>query len=733
MISRRSFLEVAAFAECGTLAGCLSARGKAPSVWHRLPVGTLPENVFVCFGNEDFEGGPETTDKLLDLYAEHSTFNLITLSLRCRKDLSDPEVFRRVGDFAAKAKTLGIQVHMDIDPRIARAEFLKRWPEDAQREIVVATEKPVNGIAVFKVIADSLNDHMTGGTRGYEATEGRLVAAYAVKFSADGTALSSRVVRGTVKGSGLPLAVTVGGLAADETAVVLAEFELFSCDVFSPHLIPFVRELMERYAKLPVSGAMHDEWGFPPGYGRQMQALRAFWYSPHYAAAYATATGGRDLSADCLLFAFPFKGREAERSLAVRSFMWLNFERQKEIEEAFYKNDKALFGKDAYVTKHSTWWSDLVPMEFSHDGLSWWAAKRDWAQSDERAPLPACTGMAKKFGGPCWLNEWYSVVPATYGRNVWRYALSGGRVVYHPLYGSGNPLDALPYPVRRIRQYADLLTPPAVRAQSRVRLLNLVSRGQLDCPVAVVFDHRHVMDWSGSSWGDCGKDLMYALWRKGYAVDAYPSDEFGEGTFAVDRDGFLRVGQQRYTALVLYRLADDAAEYTKFIAGREPRTKVFRLSSRYTPVDAEPILAALDAARAVKQTPLTEDDGTYPAPDGTAFLTDGTAFRVSALKDVAGDPIAGTLLGAAFKAEGLFAVRNGNDGKPVAIAAGGLASLEAPGLSLRFDAPQDIAFWKEHGHWRGVWQTFSETAPVPAALLSVTSEWTRLLLPAPIA
>src|SRR5690606_25185888 len=107
--------------------------------------------------------------------------------------------------------------------------------------------------------------------------------------------------------------------------------------VFAPHLLDFQREVLEKYADLPLAGACKDEWGFPPYYPRfYTEDSRDFWYSSHRADAYKQRTGGRDLLSDCLLMAFPIKGKEEERQLAVNHFERMSYERNVEIEADFY-------------------------------------------------------------------------------------------------------------------------------------------------------------------------------------------------------------------------------------------------------------------------------------------------------------------------------------------------------------------------------------------------------------
>ena len=569
----------------------------------RLPVSVLPENVFLGFGNADFrEPDGRTMAAVVRMLGEESTYNVITLTLRCTNDLSSAETQRRVRMVAEQAHGYGMKVMMDTDPRIARHEFLRRWPADAQRYLEIAFTNAIP--------CPSFADHMSGGTVPYYETARRIAATRRMP---------------------------------DGRTAFAHEITLYSADVFSPRLLAYSRELMARYKALGVDGAMKDEWGFPPTHGDGFREHRAIWYSDHLAARYRERTG-RDLLDDAFLMACGAPGRERERAAAVDAYMQLTLDRNAEIEGDFYAANKELFGPDTYVTKHSTWYPRICPEEFMHNGLDWWRTRRDWAQSDEFTPIPAVCGMAKKCGGANWMNEGYQKEAGLYAEAVWRYALAGGRMVYHPVCPSPQEWAALPYPERRLKSHGDVLKANGRRAQECVRLVNRISSAPIDSPVAFVFSRRRTVNWTDPAYGDWGEERVYGLWRKGWATDLYPADDFAEGTFAVDGEGYLRVGRQRYLALVLHGLdASDRADFARLVGSAALKTRVFESGDsgleRY-----------LEESGAVRQPPLV-DCGTrfahartwYPNPDGLLRLTDGTAVRIKAVESTRGDPISGTL------------------------------------------------------------------------------------------
>lgn len=724
----------------------------------RLPVQVVPENSFVSLSNVNFENPtPSIELRQVSEVAAKSTYNVFTLTLRSVPDLSDAITQERVKAYIAAAHAAGMQVLMDIDVRIARFEFLRRWPEHHAGMLRVESVAPTNGVARFALDFGEYRDHMAWGARaGYAPLEGALAAAYVVKVDADGLAdpTSRRDVRAALADVACAsncVTGSIGGLAADERLVVAAKFKLLTADPCSPHLTPYLEELARRYRALGADGAMRDEWGFPP-MRDYAERHTAFHFTDLFAAEYAKRNGGRDYLRDCLLMVQGEKGAEAQRRAAVDAFNRTIYDVIAGTEVAFYDFNKRVFGEDVYVTKHPTWHTRFRATEFLHNGFDWWAAKRDWAQSDESVPLPCITGMTKKFGGPLWMNEGYGPDPEHYPFALWRYALAGGRMVYHGIYGGGGKyLAKYSEAERKIHGQTDILTPQAVRAQARVSLLPLITRAPIDCPVALVFGHARTLNWLDPAFEDGGLKLAYALGKQGWYVDDYPSSELSAGTFTLGEDGYLRVGQQRYVALALHRLsAEDVAAFRRMLGGRACRTRLFAwdspsLSGAVALAHAEdgaPIAQVLAEAKCPRQTPLTDrglnkwSDDKLPAPDGVITLTDGTVARIKGcLPNVAGDAISGSLTAGkgevAYEAEGLFAARFDADGNLEALVAGGLRFASAKNLNTGLIQPgvDVVLMRKNDGRWRGLLQTATPKDGVPAALLKLTDDWRILELP----
>ena len=698
----------------------------------RIPSWVVPENAFLSLSNTDFdEPDMRTQKRIFAEYVEKSDWNVLTYTLRCVPDLSSKEVQWRVAEASRIMKEAGIELLMDVDPRIMRNEFLERWPDDCLhlRQFGMF-EADGAGTAKFRIEQPFMRDHMCYGTEPYSWWKpGRVVSARAALGGDVSRMRTVDVV--DVEAATNFVSGVVNGLASGERLLVEVDFPLKEADPYSPHLMPFTREMTLRYRKLGVAGAMRDEWGFQTP-RTEMREHRAFWYSKPFAAAYAKNSGKRCLEEDYPMLAFG--APSPEKTKAVRAYMRTIFDRCRRTEEDFYDSDKEYFGPDVYVAKHPTWYTSFGAAEFLHNGLDWWAAKRDWAQSDESNYVPASLGMCKKFGTPLWLNEGYGPNPMHYVAALWRYMLCGGRMVYHGIYGGGgeSSLSGISdLAERKFHAQADLLSQAGIRAEEISRLLPLMTRAPVNSHVAHIFGHARLTDWTDESYTDWGEPIAHGLGAHGYYADAYPSSELFAGTFSVDADGYLRVGGQRYAACVLYHLdARDRVRWNTLTKKRKLATRVF--------VDPalEDVVGFLDKEGAERQPPLLHSSirpsfaNRLPGHDGTLHLVDGTVARIKGcLPDPAGDVIDGVLTAGGvdvrYSARGLFAVRVEN-GEPTGIAAGELRSVSMPGFTLELPNPEDVALTKIGGIWHGTWQTADTGASVPAALAALTAKWVKL-------
>lgn len=730
---------------------------ESDSIINQMPNEVMPVIGVWVWGAEDIK--PDGFKKAIDMASINSPFNLLVPFLRFPdKEVVDEEVYQQVKLAANYAVNKGIGLLPDLDIRSARRAFMKKYPGEQQemlrlKEITLGGDKTEITISSIK----DLNDHYSGGQiPKYNPLGSSLLRVYAYTKTLEGINSASiiDITQNCSVTASTADSVTVSIPAAVEEythACAMVSFTLFYPDIFAPHLMQFQREILEKYAGLPLSGACKDEWGFPPYYPRFLnEGYSDFWYSPHQAAAYSIKTDGRELLYDCLMMAFPIKGKTSERQTIINHFRELSFQRNSELECDFYQAVKSVFGPDAAVTVHSTWWPYPDQQEFRKNGLNWWSSKRDWAQTDETVPIGVRTSLSKKWNSPVWYNMYYT---DRLSDQVWGSALGGGRINY--------------------LGFQSLFDREIMRAETRIRLLNYISNSPMECPVAVIFGHASAMNWAGNGFDDVGMSLVDSLWHAGYPADLIPSSEIENGSLKINENGTIVYGPQKYTAVVLYQpefekestslFLKEAAKGSTALFGIGSWTRLFdgsKANEEYLlPKEMERVPDISTAFQKVvkvlkeqgidNQTPATtlldttfyrlrgyNHTSFFPPNTGISRLIDGTHLFIAGTDRVSGDPIRkDTLINdhpLSVDAIGVVGICLDDAGNLEALAASDLRFFKGGGLTITLDDPMDIALWKDQeGKWAGVIQA-EKKGEVPDELIKITDQWDWLKLPIPI-
>lgn len=727
----------------------------------RLPEGMLP--VIGCWFWHEGEMEPLGYRPFLDTVNRHAPYNLLTTSLRLpRREILDADVHAQIKEAVDYAQQYGLGIVLDLDVRLARAAFAKAYPDELQEMLRLReVELKDSGEASITIASESLSDHYTSRTTPYVATAGRLVRVYTYVRGPEG--IEPESVRDVTdrlckvsSASAKEVSVTI---ACDQEtqgrqACVMVAFSHFTPDVFAPHLVQFQRDILRAYSDVPLAGACKDEWGFPPCFDG-CPAKNDYWFSQAMAEEYARQTAGRELVRDCLLMWQPERGRQAERQAAINYYQRMCWRRNGELEDEFYKATKATCGAKAVVATHPTWWPNPDLREFKKNGLDWWIATRDWAQTDEATPYSVRTSLAKKWNSAVWYNMYYSTKTSDYEREIWADALSGGRVNFHPIYPCSTSATACREALLRGR---------LMRGDCRIRLLNFISQTPLDCPVAIVFGHVCAMNWAGPAYDDVGLAVANGLAQAGFPADLIPSHEVAAGALRIGADGAVWYGPQRYTAVVLYHPEFESPQLAAFFGdAARGQTALFRLGDWTRDFDGKPfdgnaalppqmavlpdiaacvaaVVERLKSAGIEPQSPWTVPLGwdrlhMSPPRAGRSRLIDGTEIITAAENDVAGDPIQTTLEIHGHRVEveatGVAAIRLADDGSLEALAAGGLKRFRTGDFAIKLDQPADIALWRNReGKLQGLLQDWD--GPVPAPLSAITDSWLHLAVPEPL-
>lgn len=736
-----------------------SKKAEDNSVLSRLPNDVMP--VQACWFWTEDEFKPDGFKVFIDSISIHSPYNMVSASVRLfGRETTTDAVHNQIKLAAEYAVGRRISMVADLDVRTARRAFESLYPDELQ-EMLLLKEVEISSVSNVEtvVFCKDLSDHYTGRTTHYIPLYGKLLRVYSYIPDVEGIDPNSLeditrncVVLTSSKDS-VKVRIPVG--KENTKACVFISFTHLYPDVFAPHLLEFQREIIRQYSDVPLAGVFKDEWGFPPCFDGS-PAKNQFWYSKHRAQAYTEKTGGGDLLFDCLLMYKGVKGQERERQKAINYFMDMSWQRNGEIESDYYLAVKEIFGPDAAVTTHPTWWPYPDLREQMKNGLDWWSATRDWAQTDEFTPFAVRTALSKKWGSPVWYNMFYSTNRTDYEKALWSSALAGGRINYHPIYPSER---------KGIDNHLDLLRGKLMQAESRVNLLNFISQSPMDCPVALVFGHACTMNWAGPSYDDVGMELADALWKEGIPTDLIPSSEIENKNLVIDHEGWIRYGEQKYSAVILYHPEFEKSTTADFFnRAAKGKTRLFRMGDWTKDFDAnnfdgnsalpEMLLPAgneqvlgdvkniLKQQKIELQTPAIQSvsnvfNHIFITPPTTGFcrLIDGTIIQVAGTNNTTGDPIRSKIKirgeTVSFDAIGIASVRLDENGKVQTLAVCGLKSFRTRNFKIELNERIDLALWKnEQGEWKGYIHDWEGNIPAP--LLGITSNWTRISLPVPL-
>ncbi len=725
----------------------------------RLPNDVMPVIGAWFWGEDEFK--PDGYKSFIDHAKTHSPYNLLTTSLRVAgKEITDTVVHNQVKLAVKYAKECGIQMAVDFDVRLARRAFEAEYPDELQ-EMLIIQEVVLSGSESVESVVHSLDlgDHMTGRTIHYIPLQGSLLRVYSYQMQTDGidpktlTEITNECTVVSESKDSVVVRIPANKQNGQTRACVMVSFTHLTPDVFAPHLIEFQRKIVLSYADIPMAGGMKDEWGFPP---TKLPMNNKYWYSKYIAKAYAERTGGRELLADCLLMYLGIDGQENERQMAINHLIEMNWQRNGELEDDFYQTVKEVFGPQAAVVTHATWYAYFCEKEYRKNGLDWWAATRDWAQTDEYAPFAVRTSLAKKWNSPVWYNQYYSPEIENYQKELWSSALAGGRINYHPIYPNSTGSDG----------HVGLFRGKLMQGESRVRLLNYITQTPLNCPVAIVFGHQNLLNWAGADYDDPAlMELVNEFWCNGIPADLIPSSEIEGKSLYIDKNGWISYGAQKYSAIVLYNPEFEKETTADFFnIASKGNTEMFRIGNwtknfnsqvfngneilpenmdvpKSNFILLEEIKQILQEQKINTQSPATKLENhkshpfiTHPAT-GISHLIDGTIIQVAGTDNVEGDPIHSIIkvegYDVFFDAIGVAAVRLNKLGEVQAMVAGGLKSFKSGIFEINLENRMDIALWIDgNGKWEGVIQGWKGN--IPEQLLAITKNWGRLNIPAPL-
>ena len=763
-----------------------------PTAPDRLPKeldgrSVTPEiGCFWSYGDDWSNGQGDVYKNQIDAEAPYGAFDAVLLTLRSCNTIVGNEKARDAAKKAAEyaRERYGIGTLLDIDVRIARYDFEKARPDLAQERLLfMETEIAGEGEkGNLKFSCPNLSDHYTGNAP-YFVRGGRVVKAWCYRRTADGAIDPGSVIDvsdsvvwdktqyvvdkkpidkvDSTSRNGLSVSFDRSEMAKrGDFITCAAAFRYSYPDLFADETLELEKKLYESFRDVPALGVGKDEWGFPPCFNR-VDALDDYWYSERMRAAYAKKYGNRDLVDDLFLAFRPQADKNDERVECVDRFRRLCGDRVVEYEFQNYAAAKAIWGDDAFVGVHCTWYPWPNMLEMRKGGIMWWKAPRDVAQVDEYVPFCVRNSLAKACDS-LWVNMFYANALAPYVWEHWTAAASGGRVHIHQIYPRNensptNPIDPKWLPI-----VADA---GAGKIRQKIRMLNLVSNSQVDAPVAVIFGRFAASNPLRPEYMTVGVDVCDRLATRGYPADLTPIDEMSSATLDgkprwTVNDGYLQYGNQKYHAVILNGESPaEGADYAAFRAlaasAKECKTQIISLAPGASKEEkdalVEGVVATLKERGVPEQTAWVRDEfafgggdeiSTRPPRRAFSRFLDGTLLWISAQENDLGDPIVLNKEKIALAggkstpeisavANGVFAARFNDDGELTAVVASELKSLSIGEFNATLsedvigDDPIDVAIWKTNdGKWFGVFQRSRNE--LPEALEGLASTWKYL-------
>jgi len=520
-----------------------------------------PKILFWKLDDADFQDGV-IANKIQDI-ANRSVFDFLLLAMTwCKPKLSDPKVHDLMKEIEKQARSLGIGLALDIDVRPTRLEYLANHPES---RLGIAEE--VSGrLDNAGRMSASLKPHPTSDHYGsYSVHSVKLLAAKAFVRTgsnmADWENAADISDKCTLSQAGDEWNVSIDCdpvLAGREVLTyVLCQYDY--PDIFSQELMDYHETLLEMYSDIPLTGITIDEWGaFPYPEFDFSYAWKRPWYSPGLAKRWQEKYG-RSYIEDIFKMRFSPSYMPTGRDEMIWSLFTMLRESTTGFESHFYTKAKELWGRDAFIGVHPTWYAiakNANTPELWKNGLNWWDVLRDCGQTDEIAPYPVRLALTHKTKGSVFYNMWYGMGTsdvATYWKDTWENLRYGGRTHY------------LGYECHAETPGVMELAPPGIlescsSMEELVSLANLFQRSSARSNVAIVMGMRDTESidlniddqdrWDISN-GVFAKAFETAndVFEAGWNCDLIPDYEIEDGDFKVV-DGVPVYGNESYEAII---------------------------------------------------------------------------------------------------------------------------------------------------------------------------------------
>lgn len=488
----------------------------------------------------------------------------------CHEGITSPKMHDAVRKACQAIHQKGRKMIFEIDFRAEKAIFVKQ-NQNQRTGFVYCKEIDLDsegaGEACFKIEQGEGGELFLGNRQSGE----ELLRAYSYEKAINGYLPDTLVdITGDCKLDRKDKAcveVTIDSPASmDKKAFIMAVSWFDFNDLFSKENDEFFNSLLERYSTIPLDGIALDEMGYPwhIDFDFTPSTYMTWNNSPYFSWAMVQKYKDR-YSRDLVLdYLNRFVGSAEDPKEQIKSinyyFELIRLEVVR-VETLFYSQGKKLYGKDAFIGVHPTWYAieetQNTP-EIWKNGIDWWEVPRDYGFTDEIMIYPVRLALTHKAKGAIFYNMWYSEATLcldTFITEIFRNARYGGRTI------------SLGYEcineVGIVMQLKDKGMLEAVsEAEKAIELLDTFQTSPVASDIIVIMgipaacsllsNKNGKGDWNG--YKNRFKDsfeIAKGIWDSGYNCDLVASYEIDNRNVLVDEGGRIVYGNQSYNFVVI--------------------------------------------------------------------------------------------------------------------------------------------------------------------------------------
>jgi hypothetical protein len=349
------------------------------------------------------------------------------------------------------------------------------------------------------------------------------------------------------------LTINAGKQFEGYTAYILTQHYYNFSSNHSDDALNRIVETLKAYSDIPFSAVGLDEftnlrvattWEL-----KNNDVFRNRAYSLSMAKKFKAVTG-MDLDRTLFDMRYAPSGNPTIRMKAINAYMDIMRSGTMNVERAFYKAGKELYGKDTFIGLHDTHHNTLDGDEVWQTGLNWWNVTRDYGHSDEHSPTATQMGIGMSYPMNVMYNMYYNKSLndiVTKALNDLRFGI---RTHYHAIndvQGWGVSVEK-PESLEKINE-----------VENAARLLNRFNPSFPQIKLLVVFGMEAQVNWFPDSTQRSATDInnklfiedkATQLWNAGYRNALMPTDLINDGRLTLGSNGKPMIQGHTYEAIV---------------------------------------------------------------------------------------------------------------------------------------------------------------------------------------